>query len=234
MATPPPRSRVPYLVLAFALFGLGGYLVVRHDESAPPPPEDPGGPLATAADEAAVRPSAAAAPATDGASPSALPVLDRAKADAIRARLKTLYGETPAVTPPPRPSGDPPFGVMPTDPNDATVLREYIRARVKDDYFPLAKSCYENALVQKPDLAGRFVMKLRISGDRRVGGVVESAEEAPETTLKDEKFSTCMRESMMAVSFDAPPHGGHVDVTYPIEFSPDDAGEGERPDAGGA
>ena len=31
-----------------------------------------------------------------------------------------------------------------------------------------------------------------------------------------------MRESMMAVSFDAPPEGGSVTVKYPIVFSPED------------
>ncbi len=236
MATPTQPSRVPYLVLAFALLGIGGYLFVRHEAKTPPPDEGPGGPLEPE-DPTALRPVEVTAPlANDGAatSPGVLPSLDRAKADAIRARLKALYGGgTPAIMPAPQASSDPPFGVMPTDPNDATVLKEYIRSRVKDDYFPLAKSCYENALVQKPDLAGRYVMTFRISGDRRVGGVVESAEEDPQTTLTDEKFSTCMRESMMAVSFDAPPRDGHVDVTYPIEFSPDDAGENDAHDAGG-
>jgi hypothetical protein len=37
-----------------------------------------------------------------------------------------------------------------------------------------------------------------------------------------------MRESMMSVTFDAPPEGGEVTVVYPVRFSPedDDAGEG--------
>jgi len=48
------------------------------------------------------------------------------------------------------------------------------------------------------------------------------------TTIDDKEMQTCLRESMMSVTFDAPPEGGEVTVVYPVLFSPedDDAGEG--------
>ncbi|HEX7667511.1 MAG TPA: AgmX/PglI C-terminal domain-containing protein [Polyangiaceae bacterium] len=221
---------MPYLVAAFVLFGIGGYLILRHEAKTPPP--DGASSALDNADPIALPPTEqSGAVAANDAAPAktnGMPELDRAKADAIRARLKMLYGggEPPPITPPPKAANEQ-YPVMPSDPNDGTVLKEYIRARVKDDYFPLAKSCYENALAQKPNLAGKFVMKFTISGDRRVGGVVDSTEEDPATTMHDEQFSTCMKESMMSVSFDAPPKDGKVDVTYPIEFSPGDGGDSD-------
>ena len=49
----------------------------------------------------------------------------------------------------------------------------------------------------------------------------------PGSTLDDPEVLTCLRESMMSVTFDAPPEGGEVTVKYPIEFSPEDDDAGE-------
>ncbi|MGH7281497.1 MAG: AgmX/PglI C-terminal domain-containing protein [Polyangiaceae bacterium] len=152
------------------------------------------------------------------------PMLDRARADAIRDRLKALYAQTPAASETAQNKPDPQYPVMPHDPAENDVLKEYIHQRIKDDYFPLAKSCYENALAKSPKLGGRLVMSFRIVGDRRVGGVVESADVDPSSTIQDDELMTCMKESMMAVSFDAPPNDQPVTVKYPIELSPDDGG----------
>jgi hypothetical protein len=48
------------------------------------------------------------------------------------------------------------------------------------------------------------------------------------TTIDDTEMQTCLRESMMSVTFDAPPDSESVPIVYPITFSPedDDAGEG--------
>lgn len=170
------------------------------------------GPVATAVADA----GAAAAPQ--------MPELDRARADAIRARLKALYGVTDQAgkRADPRAGGE--FPVMAQNDPSPDALKNYIHDRIHDDYFPLAKSCYENALVKSPKLAGKLVMSFKIVGDRRVGGVVDSADVDPETTMKDDdEFVTCMKESMMAVSFDAPPDDKPITVKYPISFSPGDA-----------
>ncbi len=151
------------------------------------------------------------------------PTLDRARADAIRARLKALYGEAPAASETAQNKPNPQYPVMPHDPaqNDL-ALKDYIHQRIKDDYIPLAKSCYENALAKSPKLEGKLVISFRIVGDRRVGGVVDSADIDPSSTLADDDLSLCMKESMMSVSFDAPPDDKPVTIKYPLELSPGD------------
>ncbi len=105
------------------------------------------------------------------------------------------------------------------------ALGDYIRDRVHEDLFPLAKECYTHALEKNPKLAGRLIVSFTIAGDRRVGGVVDSAKVEPSSTLSDPEVSDCVRESMMSVSFDAPPDGqSSVSVTYPILFLPGDDG----------
>jgi hypothetical protein len=52
--------------------------------------------------------------------------------------------------------------------------------------------------------------------------VVDAAKLTDATTLVDPELQTCVRESMMAVSFDAPPNDGEITVVYPILFSPED------------
>jgi hypothetical protein len=90
------------------------------------------------------------------------------------------------------------------------------------------KKCYESALQRSPKLGGRLVMTFKIVGDPSVGGVVEDAGFDDESTLKDDEMATCVRESLMTVTFDKPPSGGgFVTVKYPILFSPDDEEEGD-------
>jgi hypothetical protein len=114
--------------------------------------------------------------------------------------------------PAPRDDGDRPRGHY-----DA----EYIRANFREDMFPLIKSCYEGALKRKPELAGKLVLGFTIVGDQDVGGVVEDADIEDDSTLKDDDMETCVRESLMTLTFDKPPGGGgYVTVRYPLAFSP--------------
>ena len=59
------------------------------------------------------------------------------------------------------------------------------------------------------------------------GGVVDEVKIMGDTTLDDPEMQTCVKESMMSVSFDAPPDDGKLSVVIPITFSPDE------PDSGG-
>ena len=221
-------SRAGLVAGAIVLAALGAFLLLRtkHD---PPPSSAPSSSSATSDEEAngadSALPIASAPAAAVAPSSGAGPVLDRAKADAIRARLKALYGETSAAAETAQNKANSQYPVMPHDPDQNDVLKDYIHQRIKDDYVPLAKSCYENALVKSPALGGRLVMSFRIVGDRRVGGVVDSSEIDPSSTIQDEELATCMKESMMAVSFDAPPDDKPVTVKYPIVLSPGDGGD---------
>lgn len=103
---------------------------------------------------------------------------------------------------------------------------DYIRSHFREDMFPLLKSCYEGALKRRPALAGKLALKFTIVGDPQVGGVVDTAEFADESDLKDSEMETCVRESLMTLTFDKQPSGsGKVDVVYPVLFSPGDPEE---------
>lgn len=173
---------------------------------------------------------------TTSASAAAGPHLDRKQADEMRERIHALLadaglawgsvdGPDAAPTEPGASAGL--YPEMPSaelrDDAGMTETAKYIQRRVREELFPLARQCYGAQLEKNPKLAGRFVMHFRIVGDRRVGGVVDTAYADDAGTLTDPEFSKCMTESMMSVTFDAPPgKSGQVTVTYPIEFSPDD------------
>jgi hypothetical protein len=164
------------------------------------------------------------------------PKLDRAQADRMRDAIRALLAEAGVLGE----SGEPieaaasastfAFGSMPVlgldDAGNPRVDPKYIQARVREDLFPLALDCYNDALKRNPKLAGKLVVYFRIIGDRKVGGVVDEAKLVDGTSIDDGEMQTCVRESMMSVSFDAPPHDGEVTVVYPIEFAPDEPDSG--------
>jgi hypothetical protein len=161
--------------------------------------------------------------------PAASPKLDRALADRMREQIRALLAEAgPLVAgadPSARPAPAPSFGTMPqlVQPDGSTnVDPDYLRGVMHSDFFPLAKDCYLTALGHNPRLAGRIELHFQIIGDRKVGGVVDEAKFLEGTTIDDREFQTCVRESMLSVSFAAPPDDGSLTVTYPITFSPDE------------
>jgi hypothetical protein len=165
--------------------------------------------------------------------------LDRARADRFREQLHALFAEAGALRVPGAPlaSAEPPaaasaFRTMPLlPPDDAgrqSVDPSYIQSVVRNDYFPLAKQCYASALERNPKLVGRVEFSFSILGDPRVGGVVDNLTLGDGTTIDDTEMQTCMRESMLAVTFDAPPEGGEITITYPIEFTNEDDDAGGR------
>jgi hypothetical protein len=98
--------------------------------------------------------------------------------------------------------------------------KEYLRQRVRDDLIPLAKECYDMALDDDEELAGRLVFQFRIVGEPELGGIVEDAQPTPDSDITHPDMVECMREAMMSMSFDPPENGGAVEVTYPFEFLP--------------
>jgi hypothetical protein len=181
-----------------------------------------------------------AAPADPGSSdaPSG-PKLDRARADEMREKLHALFAEAgplallggaSAEPVEPREAGFPSMPVLGVWEGGAPrVDPEYIHTRIVEDLFPLAKGCYGDALKRDPKLNGRLDVFFRIIGDHKVGGVVDEVKMTDDTTITDPEFQTCVRESMMSVSFDAPPDDGELTVIFPIRFSPDDDEAGAGP-----
>jgi hypothetical protein len=219
-------SRVLATIAAVALLAAAvWYLLPSNDRprraAARSPSDDPSGTDRTGS----LGPAAAAG--SGSSAPRSGAVVDRALADRMRDRIRALLAEagpgweTPAPSAPSA-SAFPTMPVLPFGDAGVQVDPKYIQKRVRDDLFPLARQCYAGALGRDPKLAGRIEIDFTIMGDPRVGGVVGEAAIGKGTTLDDREFQTCVRESMMSVSFDAPPEGGEVTVVYPIEFSPDD------------
>jgi hypothetical protein len=105
-------------------------------------------------------------------------------------------------------------------------LGRYTNALIQDEFFPMARGCVEdfNARSSRP-VRGSLVLAAVVVGDPSVGGVVDSVNITPGSSLQDEELMTCMRESMLAMEFGAPPEGApQVDFSLPISFSAPDAG----------
>ena len=106
--------------------------------------------------------------------------------------------------------------------------KKYIQERIREEFVPLAKSCYDGVLVRDPTARGKAVFSFVIVGDAETGGIVESAELVQGTTLSDPDFAYCVNQSLMSVSFDPPPNDGWVTVTYPMDFSPDEPSDDDE------
>ncbi len=100
---------------------------------------------------------------------------------------------------------------------------QYVRTAITEQLLPIANECYESALADDPSLAGTLVTDFTIVGAEDVGGIVEVASvRTDESTLDNEFVRECVRESLMAVTFEPPPDGGRVEVTNAFEFRPDE------------
>jgi hypothetical protein len=145
-------------------------------------------------------------------------ILDRKRRDEVRAQIKPAI-ESQGI------EYDPKTGLtLPAGSNGPShnLTREYIQARVREDFYPLARSCYEAALQKSPKLHGRFVIDFMIVGDAKVGGIVDQVKINEKSDIDDREFATCVRESMLSMVFAPPENDGWMTVTYPILFSPGD------------
>lgn len=216
MSQPFARARLA-IGLALVLIGVGVVaFVVLADEPdvsmIEPAPREAHQP-----EPAPPRSTAAAPPPTPLATkPASERKLDRDASDRVREQIQQSFAQRSSVAARP---ADP--ASEREDDEVPELDREYIRERIKEDLLPVAIDCYESALADDPKLGGKLVMKFAILGEPEVGGVVDEATiDDEQSTLANEFMRECMRESLMAVSFDAPPDGGRVEVTYPFVFEP--------------
>jgi len=100
-------------------------------------------------------------------------------------------------------------------------LGKYIQQTVRQQFVPLAASCYDELLQKEPAAKGRLVLELEVVGDSSVGGVVNDVELGEGTSFGESDFTTCVRESLLSTVFDAPPEGQQsVTISYPLELAP--------------
>jgi hypothetical protein len=130
------------------------------------------------------------------------------------ARAKRLAAAAPPA-PQPNSSQSPPPAA---DDQNQDLDKDYIRAQMQD-VVPLVKECYEQALVDHPDLDGDLVVTFTIEGEPGVGGVISSSAIDPSSSITDPSMGECVSESMYALELAAPSGGGVVTVTYPFHFS---------------
>lgn len=111
-------------------------------------------------------------------------------------------------------------------PDGTGIDPKYIQSTVREQLFPMVRGCYEDYLTRKPGARGQLDMWFKIVGDEKVGGIVEEDDEADAGIVSgftgDETMETCMRESLLSVTFPPPAKGGVVTVGYPIAFAPGD------------
>jgi len=148
-------------------------------------------------------------------------VRDRTERDKLRERIYRRLGQVP----PTNPRALPPSNLAR---EAGTMDPAYIQARIREDFIPLARQCYEAALERDAATAGKLVMSFNIVGDEEVGGIVEAADSTEDSTLTDPELLYCMRESMLSMSFEPPKHGGSVTVVYPFLLSPDEPDAAKR------
>lgn len=97
----------------------------------------------------------------------------------------------------------------------AQVDKEAIRRKIKD-HFPEVKECYSNSLKEKPELQGKVVVNFDVDD---TGSVKNAKTDEVKSTLKDEKFNSCLTEKMQAWKFPAPPKGQIANISYPFIFT---------------
>lgn len=77
------------------------------------------------------------------------------------------------------------------------------------------RSCYEQALRVRPELAGKIAVKFIVGA---TGDVLQA--EIASDTLGDESFKACMLNVVRSWKFPEPQGGGNVTITYPWVFQP--------------
>ncbi|MEY4550900.1 MAG: hypothetical protein RL685_7095 [Pseudomonadota bacterium] len=100
--------------------------------------------------------------------------------------------------------------------------REYLNRAIHEQYFPVARDCYQELLERKPTAAGKVVLEFAIVGDGDAGVVDRVELREDKDTIEDPEFLLCMTESMYAAVFQPPPPGAEeTTVVYPIMLSPE-------------
>jgi hypothetical protein len=103
--------------------------------------------------------------------------------------------------------------------NDIELASRFVEERIRSDFVPMARGCYQDLLRRKPEAEGDVVVGFELLGDESVGGVVNSAEIRDASTLRDESLETCLRESFLSVYFDPPPAGVTATINFPFHFA---------------
>jgi FecR protein len=114
----------------------------------------------------------------------------------------------------------------PPDPTpEEARRREYIRRTVREQYFPVARDCYEELLARQPKASGRVTLEFDIVSDGDAGVVDRVSlrdQDDGDDSIEDPEFRLCMTESMYTAVFEPPPPGtNETTVVYPVMLTPE-------------
>lgn len=149
-------------------------------------------------------------------------VRDRALRDRIRAEIVRAWTASATPAPSVAPGAAPPIPAR-----AATLSADFLRARIREDFIPMAHTCYASLLARRPGVEGRVVMEFEVVADGSLGGIVEDARfvtgdaGAADAGVWEGEFLTCMRESLVTVAFLRPEGEGRVTVRYPFSLRAD-------------
>lgn len=208
---------VTMLVLGFAIIGV----LVREDRKARAAAHDASLNPVVETSTGVMPPGPLTKPILDASSP----LTDRQKRDELRRKILEAWAKGEKG---PEVAAEAKQGRFEEHPNadGSGIEPKYIQAAVREQMIPMARACYDDLLSRQPDAGGRLMLRFKIVGDEKLGGVVEEDEEYDAGMVSDwsgdAKMETCIRESMMTVTFPPPAKGGVVTVGYPIEFSAND------------
>lgn len=160
---------------------------------------------------------------------------DPAKRDEMRARLLAAVAETSAKKPdestkpaavkhaaPAEGAAAPGDARGNRESNDLKEFGRFVQQAIKDDFLPMARGCAAELRSRDPKARGSATIAFKLIGDKKIGGVVDEADvDAKKSTLHDEKFETCVRESLYGVYFDPPPADAVATLNFPITLLDD-------------
>jgi hypothetical protein len=149
-------------------------------------------------------------------------VHDPVKREEMRTRLLQALAEARREADeekahPAAPGDPPPASRGNREPNDLKELGAFVSQAIKEDFIPMARACSRELASRKPDAGGSTRVAFKLLGDKKIGGVVDEAHiERDKSTLADDEFETCIRESMYGVYFDPPPFGGEATLNFDV------------------
>ncbi|MFO0740294.1 MAG: AgmX/PglI C-terminal domain-containing protein [Labilithrix sp.] len=209
---------VVMLVVGFAIIGV----LVREDRKArAAAARDSGSNLVVETSTGVMPPGPLTPPISDASSPLA----DRKKRDELRRKILEAWAKGEKG---PEVAAEAKQGRFEEHPNaDGWGIEpKYIQSSFREQMFPMAQACYQDFLARKPDAGGRLVLSFKIVADENLGGVVEEWDDHDAGMVSewtgDAKMETCVRESLMTVTFPPPAKGGVLTVIYPVVLEPGD------------
>lgn len=143
----------------------------------------------------------------------------RREAQAAKSRAEA---KRPASAPtPPGPAAPSASQSTPPATPEEAIRREYIQRTMREQYYPVARDCYEELLGRDPKARGKVVLDFAIVGDGDAGVVDRVSLRDDEDAIDDPEFTLCMRESLYTAVFEPPPPGAsETTIVYPVMLEP--------------